>query len=166
MKPRGRRKPGRVEVAVVDVIVRLLTRMGASVYRAQQYGWAASDPGQPDLTVFLPSLVTEADIHLYVECKAPLGVVSKHQDGFRKHCDRAGIPYVVARSTEDVLDWLHDYGTGHVRRLPDGTLAVTQAALRVGAGRPGGPLPGERNAPRPEALPATLAPQHGTQGPP
>lgn len=165
MKSWARRKPRRLEAPVVEAIVRLLTRIGASVYRAQQHGWAASDPGQPDLTVFLPSLVVEANMHLWIECKAPGGTLSADQRRFQAECEAAGCPYVVAESTEDVLAWLHDYGTGHVTRLPDGSLALTQAALRAGTRRPASGVASDPRTGPPETPPPAPGPQRGTQAP-
>jgi len=168
MKSRSRRKPRRLEAPVVDAVCQLLKRLGATVYRAQQHGWAASDPGQPDLTVFLPKLSplahqrpTSDKLHLWIECKALGEALSPDQRRFQAECEAAGRAYVVAESAGDVLAWLHDYSTGHVTILPSGELALTQAALRAGTSRSSGPPPGDPLAIRPEAPPATLGPQRG-----
>ena len=52
--------------------------------------------GLPDIIAFTPGLS-------FIEAKAPKGVQTPHQKDFQAHCDKAGIPYILARSVNDVL---------------------------------------------------------------
>jgi len=51
--------------------------------------------GFPDLTAFTPELV-------FIEVKSKTGRQSADQKAFQELCEGAGIPYILARSVEDV----------------------------------------------------------------
>ena len=53
--------------------------------------------GFPDLVVFTPKFY-------FIEVKAPGGVQSPEQKHFEELCKFAGIPYILARRVDDVVD--------------------------------------------------------------
>ena len=53
--------------------------------------------GFPDLVVFTPKFY-------FIEVKAPGGKQSEEQLNFQECCVKAGIPYILAYSLEDVID--------------------------------------------------------------
>lgn len=51
--------------------------------------------GFPDLVCFTPKFY-------FIECKAKNGTQSPEQKDFQALCERADVPYILARSVEDV----------------------------------------------------------------
>ena len=66
----------------------------------KQGQWCA-DPylftGFPDITVFTPRLI-------FIEAKSLTGKQSEEQKTFQSFCEKAGIPYILARRLEDVTE--------------------------------------------------------------
>jgi hypothetical protein len=52
--------------------------------------------GFPDLTCFTPNLC-------FIEVKSPTGTMSDDQKSFQNLCNRANIPYILARSLDDII---------------------------------------------------------------
>lgn len=81
-------------------------------------GW----PGMADLVAFpirpvnikLPETSSDCrlamPVILWVECKSPVGKQSEDQKLFQEEVCRHGHHYIVARSSDDVLAWLKEYG--------------------------------------------------------
>lgn len=65
----------------------------------------ATFPGCPDGFTLLADGRT-----LWIECKAPKGVLTTEQAGFRDQCEARGVPWVLVRQWKDLVPWL--YGEG------------------------------------------------------
>jgi hypothetical protein len=52
--------------------------------------------GIPDLLLFTPKM-------FFIECKVPNGRQSPHQKSFQELCEKAGIPYILVHSLDDVI---------------------------------------------------------------
>lgn len=53
--------------------------------------------GFPDISAFCPGLV-------FIECKSPKGKQTEEQKDFQALCQKADIPYILARRLEDVTE--------------------------------------------------------------
>ena len=56
--------------------------------------------GLPDLLLFAPKMY-------FIEVKASVGKQSIPQILFQEHCKAANIPYIIARSIEDIEEVIH-----------------------------------------------------------
>ena len=52
--------------------------------------------GLPDILCFMPRLI-------FIECKAEGGVQSPHQIKFQQFCEKAGVPYLLVYSLEELM---------------------------------------------------------------
>lgn len=52
--------------------------------------------GLPDIIAFTPALA-------FIEAKSPTGTQTPHQKEFQALCEKANIPYILARSVDEVL---------------------------------------------------------------
>ncbi|WP_407925438.1 VRR-NUC domain-containing protein [Geothermobacter ehrlichii] len=86
-------------------------RLNSGALKAEERFIRFGFPGCPDLMVLDPVVRVG-----FIEVKAPGGRLSKDQRDFREHCRRSGIPHLVARSLEDVIDWWAGHEKGHQSR--------------------------------------------------
>jgi hypothetical protein len=61
-------------------------------------------------------LVLPGGAAAFLELKAPGGVLSPEQLLFQQSCEWAGAPYAVARSLDEAVEILRDWGALRVRR--------------------------------------------------
>lgn len=62
--------------------------------------------GAPDLEVWLP---THNGVRIvYMEIKSENGKLSENQKAFRERCEKAGLPYHVVRSLDNVIDIVNE----------------------------------------------------------
>lgn len=68
-----------------------------------RYGRFMFDPytfrGFPDLCLFTPKLY-------FIEVKSPTGTQTEDQQNFQLLCEKAGVPYILARKIEDITNIL------------------------------------------------------------
>ena len=55
--------------------------------------------GYPDITVFMPEL-------MFIEVKSKKGVQSEDQKAFQGYCEKAGVPYILAHSLDELVSLL------------------------------------------------------------
>lgn len=100
----------RSEKAIQLQILKYLRAIGAYAGKTktmgtQRYGRFRYDPytfrGFPDLVAFFKNNL------YFIECKSETGRVSEDQEKFRLACIQANIPYILARSVEDVQNIIH-----------------------------------------------------------
>lgn len=94
-------------------IIRYLKSLGFAVGKTRTMGVRNPEGGYrldpytfrgfPDLTAFVPEL-------LFIEVKAERGRFTEYQRDFQELCEKAGITYIVARSIEDVEEYLMGRG--------------------------------------------------------
>lgn len=86
-------------------IIHYLKSIGAVVGKTKTMGVKRGrsycfDPytflGYPDLTCFLKNRL------YFIEVKSPQGKQSEYQNNFQELCNKANIPYILAKSLEDV----------------------------------------------------------------
>ena len=109
IKTKRRDNPeGRTQLAILQMLRTLgyacgkTKTMGVRVgnlYRFDLYTFR----GFPDLTAFMPEVV-------FIEVKSKKGRLSKDQKVFQELCEKAKTPYIVARSTDDVKEYLMKRG--------------------------------------------------------
>lgn len=61
--------------------------------------------GVPDIVIAGPDGLIR-----FIEVKAAKGRLSEHQEGFRLHCERYGLPWALVRSCGDAIDVLEGWG--------------------------------------------------------
>ena len=103
MKIRRKNMP---EGAIQLQILKYLKYIGAHVGKTKTMGvkrgkFYCTDPylfvGFADITCFWDRKI------YFIECKTAIGKLSPNQKEFQKLCKKSNIPYIVARSVEDVI---------------------------------------------------------------
>lgn len=91
----------RTEKQIQAACKKLLKQMGFAVWDTSQPFRARITPGIADL------FVAGRGYNAWIECKAGYNKQSKEQEEFQREVEAHGGMYVLARSEQDVADWIN-----------------------------------------------------------